>query len=318
MQKELLNILTKHADNLNMNKRLLFIQFVEMAYQYTYTESYLSKYRNAEQAFNDFFCMYLKSVCDKPFTDILGELMTDIDLLDNGKNTKLCQHLTPQHLSNAISEMMNSYIKPNPTFERIKYEGFSLQQPVKPMNHFKIINISKMLNDIKFLKIKFCGDICVGTGVLILDQFKQHLKSIEKGNYPLPIYFHLNDKDSLMCKICAIQLHFNNLFNNKIIPIQYRITNHDAITEYQHFKHKNLKSVEMLYSKVKDGIYLRSRFHLMEEDKKRVVIGSDNLGEITDDNIKTGLEELILKKLAMLGDKGTYHSRNEETVCQQA
>ncbi|MBY8087791.1 hypothetical protein KW496_19510 [Vibrio fluvialis] len=265
MQKELLKILNKHSDKLNMNKRMLFIQFVEMAYQFVNTESYLSKFRNAEQAFSEFYQEYLKQVMKQPFKDILGELMTEIDMLDTGSKSKLCQNLTPQTLSD------NS-----------------------------VLFLGKFETKNEVLRI---GDICVGSGALILSHFKEYLKQNIHNKKPKPVIYLLNDKDCLMCKVCVIQLEVNNLFiNRNKIPMLYQVFNHDAITEYKHFA-------------------------LNIEPEKQIVVGCSDRELITDKNIIAGYREYKCK-LSHIRMLETFHKLKNEVFkssetkrkkeCQQA
>lgn len=112
MVKNLIKQLETHSNKIGMNKRQLFLQLTEMQYQFTILGSYQSKLRNAEQAFNEYFMTYLETVKAHPFKDVLGELMTELDLLDTGSKSKLCQNLTPSDLSDAVSRLLNDTSKP--------------------------------------------------------------------------------------------------------------------------------------------------------------------------------------------------------------
>ncbi|MDE1356646.1 N-6 DNA methylase [Vibrio aestuarianus] len=220
MVKNLIKLLETHSNKIGLNKRQLFLQFVEMQYQFTILGSYQAKLRNAEQAFNEYFTAYLETVKAHPFKDVLGELMTELDMLDTGSKSKLCQNLTPNNLSDALSRMLNDTSKPT------------------------------------------LADICCGTGVLILSNLKIRLESNSNDG----IKIMLNDMDSLMCKICMIQIVWNNAIHIKgQFPLSYIIYNHNTITEYKHFS---------------NGITEQSK-----------VIGCSDPHLITDEVIKRGLFE---------------------------
>ncbi|EJG2257341.1 TPA: hypothetical protein ACMDU7_000547 [Vibrio parahaemolyticus] len=220
MVKNLIKLLETHSNKIGMNKRQLFLQLTEMHYQFTILGSYQSKLRNAEQAFNEYCMAYLETVKAHPFKDVLGELMTELDMLDTGIKSKLCQNLTPGDLSDVVSRMLNDTSKPS------------------------------------------LSDICCGTGVLILSNLKIRLESNTNDGIKLV----LNDMDSLMCKICMIQIEWNNSIHIKgLFPLSYIIYNHNTITEYKHFA---------------NGITEQSK-----------VVGCSDPRLITDDVIKRGLFE---------------------------
>lgn len=76
------------------------------------------------------------------------------------------------------------------------------------------------------------SDICVGSGSLILGSLKIHFQS--SSNQAVSLI--LNDLDELMCKVCQIQVHYNNFLHVQgKFQLDYIIYNHDALLEYTHF-----------------------------------------------------------------------------------
>ena len=92
--------------------------------------------------------------------------------------------------------------------------------------------VSRMLGFGNEKKECTLSDICVGSGSLILGSLKNHFQSGSNQTVSLI----LNDLDELMCKVCQIQVHYNNSLHVKgKFQLEYMIFNHDAILEYKHF-----------------------------------------------------------------------------------
>lgn len=189
---KLLKVVEKHSNKQNKNSKRMFEELIEMTYQYCILGSYQNIYRVNENAYNEFFSALMHEVESKPFEDVLGELMTELNVLNFGKNSKLCQNITPFAVAESVSKLLN----------RDRNKSYSV------------------------------GDICCGTGVLVLAELKQHYESKSKHKLSLV----LNDLDDLMCKITTIQIEINNFVNvNFQFTVDYIVYNHDAILGYKFF-----------------------------------------------------------------------------------
>ncbi|WP_140338335.1 N-6 DNA methylase [Vibrio parahaemolyticus] len=89
-----------------MNKKHLFESLVEMTYQFVILGKIEKKYQHLQAVYNEFSVAYIDQVKEKPFRDVLGELMAELNLLCNGKYSRKAQHFTPQSLSEAVSAML--------------------------------------------------------------------------------------------------------------------------------------------------------------------------------------------------------------------
>ncbi|WP_219623941.1 hypothetical protein, partial [Vibrio parahaemolyticus] len=70
-----------------------------MTYQFVILGKIEKKYQHLQAVYNEFSVAYIDQVKEKPFRDVLGELMAELNLLCNGKYSRKAQHFTPQSLS---------------------------------------------------------------------------------------------------------------------------------------------------------------------------------------------------------------------------
>ncbi|TOO57151.1 hypothetical protein CGH33_20300 [Vibrio parahaemolyticus] len=77
-----------------------------MTYQFVILGKIEKKYQHLQAVYNEFSVAYIDQVKEKPFRDVLGELMAELNLLCNGKYSRKAQHFTPQSLSEAVSAML--------------------------------------------------------------------------------------------------------------------------------------------------------------------------------------------------------------------
>ncbi|WP_045406213.1 N-6 DNA methylase [Vibrio jasicida] len=106
--KKLLKTIEAKANQNKITVQRMFEIFVEMQYLYVIAGVSESKYYDYAQAVSEITTSYLNEVKRKPFSDVLGEIMAHINLLKNGKRDKHCQHFTPSHISDAVSQMMET------------------------------------------------------------------------------------------------------------------------------------------------------------------------------------------------------------------
>ncbi|MCG9652633.1 N-6 DNA methylase [Vibrio vulnificus] len=102
----LLKIIEIASDKLLLNKKHLFESLVEMSYQFVILGKIEKKYQHLQAVYDEFSVAYINEVQEKPFRDVLGELMAELNVLCNGKNSRKAQHFTPQELSQAVSAML--------------------------------------------------------------------------------------------------------------------------------------------------------------------------------------------------------------------
>ncbi|EMI4296458.1 SAM-dependent DNA methyltransferase [Vibrio vulnificus] len=142
----LLNIIESSSDKLLLNQKHLFESLVEMTYQFVILGKIEKKYQHLQAVFDEFSVAYIEVVKEKPFRDVLGELMAELNLLCNGKYSRKAQHFTPQELSQAVSAMLG---KP------------------KESEHQSV------------------SDICCGSGSLVLAEMKKRVDSGYTGTLSL-------------------------------------------------------------------------------------------------------------------------------------
>ncbi|EGR4184941.1 SAM-dependent DNA methyltransferase [Vibrio cholerae] len=142
----LLNIIESSSDKLLLNQKHLFESLVEMSYQFVILGKIERKYQYLQAVYQEFTVSYINEVKDKPFRDILGELMAELNVLCNGKYSRKAQHFTPQSLSETVSQMIG---KP------------------KESEHQSV------------------SDICCGSGSLVLAEMKKRVDSEYKGTLSL-------------------------------------------------------------------------------------------------------------------------------------
>ncbi|HGS5668185.1 TPA: N-6 DNA methylase [Vibrio parahaemolyticus] len=129
-----------------MNQKHLFESLIEMTYQFVILGKIEKKYQHLQPVYVEFSVAYIEAVKEKPFRDVLGELMAELNLLCNGKYSRKAQHFTPQSLSEAVSAMIG---KP------------------KESEHQSV------------------SDICCGSGSLILAEIKKRVESGYEGSLSL-------------------------------------------------------------------------------------------------------------------------------------
>ncbi|MDW1839340.1 MULTISPECIES: N-6 DNA methylase [Vibrio] len=142
----LLKIIEIASDKLLLNKKHLFESLVEMSYQFVILGKIEKKYQYLQAVYEEFSVAYINEVKDKPFRDVLGELMAELNVLCNGKYSRKAQHFTPQAVSQAVSDMLG---KP------------------KEADHQTV------------------SDICCGTGSLVLAEMKKRVESGYEGSLSL-------------------------------------------------------------------------------------------------------------------------------------
>ncbi|MGM5996229.1 N-6 DNA methylase [Vibrio parahaemolyticus] len=101
-----LNIIESSSDKQRLNKKHLFESLVEMSYQFVNLGKIEKKYQHLQPVYVEFSVAYMNEVKEKPFRDVLGELMAELNVLCNGKYSRKAQHFTPQELSQAVSAML--------------------------------------------------------------------------------------------------------------------------------------------------------------------------------------------------------------------
>ncbi|KFK56716.1 N-6 DNA methylase [Vibrio vulnificus] len=142
----LLKIIESSSDKLLLNQKHLFESLVEMSYQFVILGKIEKKYQHLQSVYAEFSVAYMNEVKDKPFRDVLGELMSALNLLCNGKYSRKAQHFTPQELSEAVSSL--------------------LRKP-KESDHQTV------------------SDICCGSGSLVLAEMKKRVDSGYEGSLSL-------------------------------------------------------------------------------------------------------------------------------------
>ncbi|MDF5005938.1 N-6 DNA methylase [Vibrio parahaemolyticus] len=102
----LLKIIQSSSAKQLLNKKHLFESLVEMSYQFVILGKIEKKYQHLQSVYDEFSVAYMNEVKEKPFRDVLGELMAELNVLCNGKYSRKAQHFTPQELSEAVSAML--------------------------------------------------------------------------------------------------------------------------------------------------------------------------------------------------------------------
>ncbi|MCU8322089.1 SAM-dependent methyltransferase [Vibrio vulnificus] len=142
----LLKIIETASEKLLLNRKHLFESLVEMTYQFVILGKIEKKYQHLQAVYDEFSVAYMNEVKDKPFRDVLGELMAELNVLCNGKYSRKAQHFTPQELSEAVSALLG---KP------------------KESDHQSV------------------SDICCGSGSLILAEMNKRVESDYTGSLSL-------------------------------------------------------------------------------------------------------------------------------------
>ncbi|EJU9970541.1 SAM-dependent DNA methyltransferase [Vibrio alginolyticus] len=102
----LLKIIQSSSDKLLLNQKHLFESLVEMSYQFVILGKIEKKYQYLQAVYQEFTVAYMHEVQEKPFSDVLGKLMAELNLLCNGKYSRKAQHFTPQELSESVSALL--------------------------------------------------------------------------------------------------------------------------------------------------------------------------------------------------------------------
>ncbi|HCG7714683.1 TPA: SAM-dependent DNA methyltransferase [Vibrio parahaemolyticus] len=102
----LLKIIESSSDKLLLNQKHLFESLVQMTYQFVNLGKIEKKYQHLQAVYEEFSVAYIDQVKEEPFRDVLGELMSALNVLCNGKYSRKAQHFTPQELSQAVSAML--------------------------------------------------------------------------------------------------------------------------------------------------------------------------------------------------------------------
>ncbi|HCH2724013.1 TPA: N-6 DNA methylase [Vibrio parahaemolyticus] len=142
----LLKIIEIASDKLLLNKKHLFESLVEMSYQFVILGKIEIKYQHLQAVYDEFSIAYVNEVQEKPFRDVLGELMAELNVLCNGKYSRKAQHFTPQAVSEAVSDLLG-----------------------KP----------------KEIDNQSVSDICCGSGSLILAEMKKRVETGYKDSLSL-------------------------------------------------------------------------------------------------------------------------------------
>ncbi|EJC6856284.1 N-6 DNA methylase [Vibrio parahaemolyticus] len=142
----LLKIIETASEKLLLNRKHLFESLVEMTYQFVILGKIEKKYQHLQAVYDEFSVAYMNEVKDKPFRDVLGELMAELNVLCNGKYSRKAQHFTPQAVSEAVSALLG---KP------------------KESDHQSV------------------SDICCGSGSLILAEMNKRVESDYTGSLSL-------------------------------------------------------------------------------------------------------------------------------------
>ncbi|EJF9997288.1 N-6 DNA methylase [Vibrio parahaemolyticus] len=102
----LLKIIETASEKLLLNRKHLFESLVEMTYQFVILGKIEKKYQYLQAVYQEFTVSYINEVQEKPFRDVLGELMAELNLLCNGKYSRKAQHFTPQELAESVSALL--------------------------------------------------------------------------------------------------------------------------------------------------------------------------------------------------------------------
>ena len=100
----MLKIIKSTAEKNNIKASKVYEAFIEMSYQLTITLSYDVKYKYLNDDFNLFIGELQSKVVEKPFFDLLGQTLAELNQLDK-KSFGQC--FTPSELSFAVSKMMD-------------------------------------------------------------------------------------------------------------------------------------------------------------------------------------------------------------------
>lgn len=134
----------------------IYESFIDMAYQ-TYTVFSISqKYQYLHDDLTSFYHAYLNEVQQKPFEDVLGYVLLELNLLDKkGKG----QCFTPQDISYLIAKLGAKYQELNGLLSNNYYDcccgsGSLALEQMRQMNEKKQTNIHFILNDLDLTMVK--------------------------------------------------------------------------------------------------------------------------------------------------------------------
>lgn len=117
--RKLLKALQTQAQILNISEQKLFEAFVEVQYQYVNAGVVSNDLFEYQDACTKLTTAYLNIVKKKPFRDVLGDVMAEINLLKNSVKSKHCQHFTPPEVADALSQMVHANSNKQNTFSDI-------------------------------------------------------------------------------------------------------------------------------------------------------------------------------------------------------
>ncbi|HCG7222281.1 TPA: hypothetical protein NJ356_000588 [Vibrio parahaemolyticus] len=296
--KKLLNVTKEQASKSNLPVSDFFKMMIEMHYQFINLGSIQNKYQKYKNLFNEWLEIFINEVLEAPFTDVLGKLMAELDVLENSTKSKFCQHLTPDEVAYSEIEMVQP-----PLRLIIKISGicndkdverdfinvcdqFKLSTKTQAVKQSASVFSSKqeeLVNRISFLnetlearKTPKVGEITVGSGVNILADMKYRFNKDSEYR----VGYQLNDLDEFICKVCIVQIETcaKYLINGQY-PIEYIVTNHEGITEYKYFKNGVVDYIDEFGSHIKTK-----------------VVGCTNRDLITVDAVVSRLEYLRIEE----------------------
>ncbi|MCY9804384.1 hypothetical protein OTK51_13200 [Vibrio scophthalmi] len=296
--KQLLKVTKEEASKSNLPVSGFFKMMIEMHYQLINLGSIQNKYQDYQYSYNQWFEAYITEVLEAPFTDVLGKLMAELDVLENSSKSKFCQHLTPDAVAYSLIEMVEP-----PLTLTIKISGicndkeverdfvdvcdqFKLStktQAVKQTadifshKHKELVKHINYLNDtLESRKTPKVGENSVGSGASILADMKYRFNKDSE----YLIAYYLNDLDEFICKVCIVQIETCAKFLIQgQYPIEYIVTNHDVIKGYKYFKDGVVDYIDQFVKHIKTK-----------------VIGCSNRKLITDDSVVSRIEYLRIQE----------------------
>lgn len=296
--KNLIKVIETEANKSNLKKSDFFKIMIEMHYQLINLGSIQNKYQDYQYSYNEWLEAYINEVLEAPFTDVLGKLMAELDVLENSSKSKFCQHLTPDEVAYSLIEMPQlpltltikiSGICKNKGVERDfinvcdQFKLSTKTQAVKQSSSLFSKKYKRLVNYINYLnetlearKTPKVGEISVGSGVNILADMKYRFNKGQKCR----MAYQLNDLDEFICKVCIVQIETCAKFLIQgQYPIEYIVTNHDVIKEYKYFK---------------DGVV--DYIDQFDNHIKTKVVGCTNRELITDHAVVSRLEYLRIQE----------------------
>ncbi|ELA7830691.1 hypothetical protein Q6U52_000851 [Vibrio alginolyticus] len=296
--KQLLKVTKEQASKSKLPVSDFFKMMIEMHYQLINLGSIQNKYQDYQYSYNEWLKAYINEVLEAPFTDVLGKLMAELDVLENSSKSKFCQHLTPDEVAYSLIEMarppLRLIIKVNGICNdrcaerdfvdvcaqfKLSTKAQAVKQTASILKSKYSVLVDRIHTLIDFFesnKTPKVAEITVGTGVSILADMKYRFN--KESEYR--IAYQLNDLDEFICKVCIVQIETCAKFLIQgQYPIEYIVTNHDVIKEYEYFK---------------DGVV-----DYIDEFGKQIktkVVGCTNRELITDHAVVSRLEYLRIQE----------------------